>query len=564
MVKRSFGFKMVFVFLVMAFLIATGLGVFAVTSMKQEIGKLSYDKLKTDYELAYKSFDREYPGDWELKNGDLYKGNSKVTLEKEYLQRMTQLTDTSIIITLKNNRTIKTGDKYSNKLNAIPEDVFKKVMAGKITNSLATIDGKNYRLESKPLTDKYGEIIAVGSLYAPESQYESVHENLQQKMMIGAYIALIIASLIFWLITRIISRPIVQIVDGMTKVERGDLTVNLDIKTNDEFTLLGRKFNAMIQNLAAMTRNIVKIAEKVALSAEQLSATSEEASRATEQIATTINQVATGTEKQVKSVEETSATINEMSDGLQHVAVNSHTVMLASNQANDSATNGGDYIDKSVAQMESINDIVKELAEKIKSLGCRSQQIGYIVEVITNIAKQTNLLALNAAIEAARAGEQGRGFAVVAEEVRKLAEQSAQAANQISDLIREIQEETNKSVTAMDDSAEKIASGARVVFEAGEAFETIMEAIKKVTVQTQEVSASTEEMAAGAQQVVSAVIEISSISQETASSAQEVAAAAQEQTASIEEVASSANLLARLAEDLRNQVKHFKVDEFIE
>jgi methyl-accepting chemotaxis protein len=195
----------------------------------------------------------------------------------------------------------------------------------------------------------------------------------------------------------------------------------------------------------------------------------------------------------------------------------------------------------------------------VRNLGNRSNEIGRIVEVITGIADQTNLLALNAAIEAARAGEQGRGFAVVAEEVRKLAEQSRTAAEQISGLIGEIQNDTNNAVTTMDAGGREVAAGTEAVEKAGAAFAAIANAVQGMVARIQEVSAATQSLAAGSQQAVKAVESIAAITEEAAAGSQEVGASAQEQSASVQEIASSSESLAQMAQELQRAVAEFSI-----
>ena len=163
---------------------------------------------------------------------------------------------------------------------------------------------------------------------------------------------------------------------------------------------------------------------------------------------------------------------------------------------------------------------VSSSAQVVAKLGERSKEIGQIVDAISGIAGQTNLLALNAAIEAARAGEQGRGFAVVAEEVRKLAEQSQEAAKQIANLISEIQTETDSAVVAMDDGTREVKIGTEVVNTAGQAFKEIVSLIAEVSSQIREISAAIQQMASGSQQIVASVRNIDSISKGTAGQTQ--------------------------------------------
>ncbi len=212
-----------------------------------------------------------------------------------------------------------------------------------------------------------------------------------------------------------------------------------------------------------------------------------------------------------------------------------------------------------MSQMASIEKTVSSSAQVVTKLGERSKEIGQIVDTISGIAGQTNLLALNAAIEAARAGEQGRGFAVVAEEVRKLAEQSQEAAKEIAILISEIQSETDKAVVAMSDGTREVKVGAEVVNSAGQSFKEIVLLVNEESAQIKEISAAIQQMAAGSQQIVASAHDIDRISKDAAAQTQTVSAATEEQSASMEEIAASSQALAKMAEELQTAVRKFTI-----
>ncbi|ADG83040.1 methyl-accepting chemotaxis protein [Thermincola potens] len=554
MLKRSFGLKLVVVFVIMLFFVATGVGLYALNNMDDQMKALISEKLMSDMATGSELLEVIYPGDWYVRGGNLYKGDLQIASDFPFVTKLAKLTGDTVQLYFRGQL-----------LAGSTGDVSKEGFGGQELERLAR--STRAGLESiadnqvgvRPIVTKSGEQVGFWIVTVPANRHKVMIRNLQIKMMAGAYFALFVTSFIFYMITRIISKPINQIVDGMTKAEKGDLSVKLDIDTQDEFSFLGEKFNSMIDHIGVLVNNIVTIAEKVANHADTLNFGAAESSKITEQIAQTVQMVATGTEDQSKSIEQTSLTINEMSKGIQQVAGNSQNVLNASHEANEAALKGGKAVENAIKQMASISTTVNNSALTVKALGERSQQIGYIVDIITGIAKQTNLLALNAAIEAARAGEQGRGFAVVAEEVRKLAEQSGEAAKQIADLVKEIQEDTEQAVQAMESGLQEVANGTVAVNNAGEAFKNIMNTISKVVDQIQEVSVAAEEMAAAAGQAVAAIQNVASISEETAASAQQVAAAAEEQTASVEETAASASVLADLANELRESVSRFKV-----
>lgn len=195
-------------------------------------------------------------------------------------------------------------------------------------------------------------------------------------------------------------------------------------------------------------------------------------------------------------------------------------------------------------------------AEELKT---SSAQIGEIVGLISTIAGQTNLLALNAAIEAARAGEQGRGFAVVAEEVRKLAEQSEQAAHQIKNLVGSNHTSIGNVVGAIDTAISKISQGVELVNVAGTNFGAIHGQIGQVTEQVRIIAKAIGEAATGSQRIVSSIKEVENLSRDAAAESQNVSAATEEQSASMEEIAASSQALAKLAQELQMAVAKFKI-----
>jgi methyl-accepting chemotaxis protein len=209
--------------------------------------------------------------------------------------------------------------------------------------------------------------------------------------------------------------------------------------------------------------------------------------------------------------------------------------------------------------MRSVRESSESVAGAIETLASKSEQIGGIVQTITGIAEQTNLLALNAAIEAARAGEQGRGFAVVAEEVRKLAEESRDAAGRIATLIGEIQTETNNAVAVAHEGARRTEDGAATVALTRDAFERIGGSVDAMTTRTEQIAAAVEQIAANSQRLSTDIGEVASVAEESSASAEQVSASTQQTSASTQEIAASAQALAVTAEELNTLVAEFTV-----
>ncbi|GEC93294.1 methyl-accepting chemotaxis protein [Brevibacillus brevis] len=387
-----------------------------------------------------------------------------------------------------------------------------------------------------------------------------LYESVKRDLIIVMVISVIACVALAVVLTASIRRPILLLMEEMKKVADGDLRVEpVVVKSRDEILDLANSFNEMTSSLTTVIRQVGGTSEQVAASAEQLTASADQTSRATEQIAVTVQEVAAGVDRQVASVENGAKSIDDMSRGIRQIANNAQQTSNMVSEVANMAGEGNQSIQAAVQQMNAIHDSMRELASVVDGLGNHSQAIGEIIEVITGIADQTNLLALNAAIEAARAGEHGRGFAVVADEVRKLAEQSAQSAQKIAQLISTIQTDTKVAVESMETGTREVQEGIRVVHRAGETFGQIQNSIGTVADQIHDVSASAQEVSAHSEQVVQAMELVSEVSDLTADGTQNVSAATQQQLASMEEIASSATALSNMAEELQHMIRRFKV-----
>jgi len=389
-----------------------------------------------------------------------------------------------------------------------------------------------YNLNGRNMMMVYQKIPSTGWLLAISVPEESVYQPLVtlKWLFITLFIISILIVIVVTLITvKRITKPIEELAEQVQLVGDGDLTIQAKVNGNDEIAVLATGFNAMVANLRELILQVHSSANHLAASSEELTASSQESAQATNQVAQSVVQIAQEAENQLRGVEQTAAVVDKMLITIEQISKSATNAVTNSSQAADKAKENGLSIGKAISQMGLIEQTVNTSAKVIANLGERSKEIGQIVDTISGIAGQTNLLALNAAIEAARAGEQGRGFAVVAEEVRKLAEQSQEAAKQIAALIGEIQGDTAKAVSAMNDGTREVSLGTEVVNGADIAFREIAQLVTQVSGQIKEISTSVEQMSSGGHQIVSAVQLINDLSKKVTDEAQTVSATTEEQ-----------------------------------
>lgn len=381
---------------------------------------------------------------------------------------------------------------------------------------------------------------------------------IMNSLLIGG-LALLVSIAMGLFIIKAIVAPLKEMQLLMNKAQQGDLTVRGTYDSKDEVGKVMEDFNHMIDGLSAIMRTVDKQAQVLYESSSLVADNAKETASATEQIAASMEQVAAGSKNQQAASKENAIALEEMAKGIEVIVDRATSVTELSSYSSGQAEQGNAILNEAVSQMKAIHDSVKMTGAAIGQLNESSEQIGKIIDVITNIASQTNLLALNASIEAARAGESGRGFNVVAMEVRKLAEQSEDSAKQIASLIEEIQGSMQQTTKSMQLVQKDVLSGMEIVDKAGQAFETILDTVQKVTFEMQETSASTEEMSAGTEEISASVEEMASIAEEASQTVQTVVSASETQLASVQTISASTEQLRVLSQELQAIVKQFKL-----
>ncbi len=308
--------------------------------------------------------------------------------------------------------------------------------------------------------------------------------------------------------------PLDLVVESVKAACQGEIGHKVDVDTPDEFGTLSRSYNQMLDLIVYLIRQTQESSRRLAQSSSEiLSATEQQASGAAEQAA---------------SISETTATMEELAATYRQIADNANQVVNMAEASLGSAESGQQAVMNTLSAMEDIKTRSQASANKILSLGERSQQIGQVLEIINSIADQTKILALNAAIEAARAGEAGKGFSVVAVEIRKLAESVVDSTGEIGTIMTEIQSAANELVIATEQELKQVQGGVDLAHVTGESLDQILEMIEQTTVAAKEISAATQQQKSATDQVVKAMREVAAVAQQTAAGGRQVAGSAEQ------------------------------------
>ncbi|MBM7622541.1 methyl-accepting chemotaxis protein [Sporohalobacter salinus] len=378
-------------------------------------------------------------------------------------------------------------------------------------------DTKEKKLSSYVTIDRMN-----GAIFAqvPFEEAYAARDNLRIMILgMSLLILVILGVAVYFINKKYLLNPVNKLVESISKIAEGDLSVEIEKRAEDEIGQIESALNKMVNNLLNIIKGILDTTEELSAYSEELSASAEEGNA---------------------TVEDTTQLIENMSSAIQEISASAEEVTSFAQESASQTEIGSENIEDTVKSMEEINQAVTKTVDIINKLDNDSQEIGQIVELITNIAEQTNLLALNAAIEAARAGEHGQGFAVVAEEIRDLAEETADATKEITNLVNEIQKESQTGLEAIKEVEEKAEKGQTIAEKTGDVFDEIAESTEETSAHIEETAASTQDLAENSDEIMEAAKGIRNMSDEVTDSSQE---------------------LAIMAQKLQELVEKFKVDK---
>lgn len=400
---------------------------------------------------------------------------------------------------------------------------------------------------------------------ASQDRIDSLHTKV--KIMEGISLFLSLAAIILTIIlslalSRSIKSNVRKISGSILDIANagGDLTKRIQIKSNDELAGLAKDTNVLIDGIAKLVKEVSKMAENVSVSSEELLASAEETAKTIMSIAETSSEIAAGSEKTTSQMDESLTKMNSLNEVVEVLGSLADRVKVAALNMQSSAKTGETSVKEASIKIMSIEETMANTSSTVESLGKKSDEITKIINTITGIAGQTNLLALNAAIEAARAGEHGRGFAVVADEVRKLAEQSQNAAKEVSRIVHSIQNEVNTVIEQNKEGVQAVISGVEISNETTQSLQKILQDTNDTTEVIAEMVTQIERTLHLSRDVANSFAAVSEIAELTASHTETTAAASEEGSAAMEEVTASASELSKQAENLRELISNFKIN----
>jgi methyl-accepting chemotaxis protein len=343
------------------------------------------------------------------------------------------------------------------------------------------------------------------------------------------------------------------------KVEQGDLTVSLPVIGKDELSELTTSINTMAKANRAAFQKMTEVTQRVAGASQTLVASAEENVASTNEISATVQEIAAGATSQSTALDENRNSLESLVTQIRKMDENSKGVLTGANQMSTTSKGGEKAMSHLFTQSKAAAETTGKIIEAVNNLEKQTKNINQIIDVLDSIARRTNLLSLNASIEAAHAGEQGKGFAVVASEIRKLARQTNESLQQVTQTIASMIKETTNAVTLCKQTTESVKAQGEAVEATNNAFKqietTIEENVKGIRSIVESIRLTQEHTG----QISQGMQTIASTSEETAASTEEVSASVEEQTAAMEELNKLAGDLDQQAQLMRDAISRYKI-----
>lgn len=521
-VSVKYKFAALFVVILLVF---SGAILFSVTRLiAGGAEEAAVEKAKSDLATGRAIIDLHFPGDWRVQGESLYKGEALMNSRFDIVDEIGELTGDTVTIFLGDTR-ITTNVLNEDGTRAVRTKVSDAVaqavlVRGEPYYGEAEVVGQLYQTAYEPLKNAAGEVVGIWYVGVSKEFVDGlIREAYKGVAATGA--VMIVLALAAWsfLSGRFLIAPLERLAVAAGHIAEGRLRERVPVRNRDEINQVGAAFNRLAESLDSLISRVQDNAVQLAAHSQELSAASQNVSAA---------------------VEDLTATTSEMAVSTEQASTHATEASEAARATETAADAGSQAVMLATETVGAIQQKVNHSTQTVQELNEQSAQIGQIIRVINDIADQTNLLALNAAIEAARAGEHGRGFAVVAEEVRKLAEESSQATQEIGAIVNAIQGNTALAVEAMREGSAAVDEGVQIIGRAGATLDNI-----------REYSARSTDLAA----------EIAEMTGQSAQGLQSLAASSEEVTSTVEQMAASSNELALMAATLNELVMEIRKED---
>ncbi|MCR5757447.1 MAG: methyl-accepting chemotaxis protein [Selenomonas sp.] len=519
-------------------------------------------KADSSVNLIQELMEERYPGDWHLENNLLFKGDKRIEGADAEVDALGKMVSGHVTFFKGENRVTTTVQKEGKRSVGTPasakvqEIVLKQ---GQAYTGSAEVLGESYESAYRPIKDASGKVIGMVFVGLSVHQLDDIQAKFIWSMIIALFVIIALMGVATWILTGRTMAPLKLVNSAMQKIAEGDMRGQSLEVSPDEIGELAASANQMKDKLRSLLSGVEQSSSSVADSAATLTTQAEQTSVSIQQVAESAVKLAEGTHEQIITINTLQDSANNMRDKMHTLHADAEIMANVAQQSKEKAIDGRKTVGQAVEQIKNIANQVNASANVVGTLGKRSSEIGMIVETISNIAGQTNLLALNAAIEAARAGEAGRGFAVVAEEIRKLAEQSRNATQEITQLVTAIQSDTELAVQSISEGNKSVGEGAAIVSATGESFKIIEEYVGKLNDKVMESIGHIELLNNASHETANSMKGVVDSSKVSTDEAQNVSAATEEQAATMHEITDACQQLASLAKSLRDEVSKFKV-----
>ena len=521
------------------------------------------DKMNSISKLGFSLLNERYSGYWQEKSGKLYKGWNLLSDSSAIFDKIKEDTGAYSTIYL-GNKSVATSmrKKDNNRLigNTVNENIANDVLKdGKEYIGEMTLLGKKLYVKYIPIKSKQGKVIGMFGTGIDKGIVEKELNKLTLQIIILTIVIVVIASIIYYFFIKRITNRMKKIEGVIKEVEKGNLDVQCNIKTDDELGHISKGLNNMLDSIKGLIKDVKTSGEIVSNSSISLSDITEDTKLGANEVAKTMDEIARSISEQANETEKGVTNAVELSGSIDEIATSINDMGNIFESLEKRNKRSLEIVNILTKKSTERNEASKNVRNVMTEVNDSSNNIGVITETINSIAEQTQLLALNASIEAARAGDAGKGFSVVAEEIRKLAQETNDATDKIGDLISNMQSKSESAVNLMEINKEISKEQDETVIETKNIFNSIYEGINEIKNRINNIETLNTDMKSKKDKLVSSIEGISAISEETSASTEEVSASTQQQLAAMEEVNGYCDKLRDLAKELKGKIDKFNI-----